>query len=153
MAPQTRTRVWGCAPRPGLAVPAYGEEIRRSGDAPDHAGERITHSPVVTPAYLRMRPRIREQQYCCSSGVISSKRPQGLKSVRENWCRPYGTRTLVPLYPALPCRAFTCRRYAAESALIVLHVLSDQLVLTHTLKPGALMARAARLKACPFKVD
>jgi DNA-directed RNA polymerase subunit RPC12/RpoP len=36
-----------------------------------------------------------------------------LKSVRENWCRPVGTRSLFPPYPALPCRAITCRRFAA----------------------------------------
>jgi hypothetical protein len=33
---------------PGWLFRACGEEIRRSGDVPDHAGERITHSPVVT---------------------------------------------------------------------------------------------------------
>jgi hypothetical protein len=58
-----------------------------------------------------------------------------LKSAHENWCRPYGTRAFVPLHPARPCRAFTCRRYAAESALIVLHILSDQVVLRRSLKP------------------
>jgi hypothetical protein len=45
---QTRTRVWGEHRDPGWLFRAYGEEIRRSGDVPDHAGERITHSPVVT---------------------------------------------------------------------------------------------------------
>ena len=38
---------------PGWLFRAYGEGIRRSGDVPDHAGERITHSPVVTPACLQ----------------------------------------------------------------------------------------------------
>src|ERR1035441_7120816 len=39
--------------------------------------------------------------------------PRGLKRVRENWCRPFGTRSLFPPYPALTCRAITCRRFAA----------------------------------------
>jgi hypothetical protein len=47
------------------------------------------------------------------------KQPQGLKSVRENACRPYGTRAFVPLHPALPCRAFISRRVAA-GVLVVL---------------------------------
>lgn len=37
---------------PGWLFRAYGEETRRSGNVPDDAGERITHSPVVTPACL-----------------------------------------------------------------------------------------------------
>src|ERR1039458_3561178 len=43
----------------------------------------------------------------------TNKRPQGLKSMRENWCRPFGTGSLFPPYPALTCRAITCRRFAA----------------------------------------
>ena len=49
-------------PDPGWLSRAYGEEIRQSDHVPDHAGERITHSPVVTPACRHARPRIREQQ-------------------------------------------------------------------------------------------
>ncbi|HWJ46498.1 MAG TPA: hypothetical protein VNS62_02520, partial [Candidatus Udaeobacter sp.] len=48
----------------------------------------------------------------------------GLKSVRENWCRPYGTRAFVPLHPALPCRAFTCRRYAAGVSVVLVPPLA-----------------------------
>src|SRR5580700_4270084 len=49
--------------------------------------------------------------------------PGGLKSVRENTCRPYGTRVFVPLHPPLPCRAFISRRCAAG----VLAVLASPL--------------------------
>ena len=42
---------------------------------------------------------------------------RGSKSVRENACRP--TRAFGLLHPALPCRAFTSRRYAA-GVLVVL---------------------------------
>jgi hypothetical protein len=49
-----------------------------------------------------------------------SKRPEnGVQSVRENAWRPFGTRAYVPLHPALPCRAFISRRYAA-GVLVVL---------------------------------
>src|SRR6266576_4627109 len=48
---------------------------------------------------------------------------RGLKSVRENPCRPYGTRAFVPLHPALPCRAVISRRYAA-GVLVVLAELA-----------------------------
>jgi hypothetical protein len=64
--------------------------------------------------------------------TVNSSR--GLKRVR-NWCRPYGDSRIGSTHPALPCRAFTCRRYAAESALILLHILSDQVVLTRSLMP------------------
>jgi len=36
-----------------------------------------------------------------------------LKSARENSCRPFGTRALFRLFPALTCRAITFRRFAA----------------------------------------
>src|SRR5437879_13466665 len=38
-------------------------------------------------------------------------------------CCPYGTRAFVPLHPALPCRAFISRRYAA-GVLVVLAELA-----------------------------
>jgi hypothetical protein len=48
----------------------------------------------------------------------------------------WDSRICSTVQPALPCRAFTCPRYAAESALIVLQILSDQEVLT---RPPALL--------------
>ena len=48
----------------------------------------------------------------------------GYPSVRENWCRPYGTRAFVPLHPALPCRAFTYRRYAAGVSVVLVPPLA-----------------------------
>ena len=43
--------------------------------------------------------------------------PQGLNSVRENVCRPYGTRIYFPLYPALRLRLRAGLNYAAPMAL------------------------------------
>ena len=58
---------------PGWLFRAYGEEIRRSGDVPDHTGERITHSPVGhARLFCVARPRLREQQYCCRTGLLIS---------------------------------------------------------------------------------
>jgi len=37
-------------------------------------------------------------------------------------CRPYGTRALGASHLALPCRAFTCRRYAADTVIQILLV-------------------------------
>ena len=39
--------------------------------------------------------------------------------MRENECRPYGSRVFVPLHPVLPRRAFTFRRYTA--GVLVVH--------------------------------
>src|ERR1019366_868715 len=63
--------------------------------------------------------------------------PQGLKSVRENWCRPFGTRSLFPLYPALTCRAITCRRFAAGFWWCLFHRSPRNPVLMHSLKPSS----------------
>ncbi len=43
----------------------------------------------------------------------------GAKECAGELCRPYGTRAFVPLHPALPCRAFTSRRYAAGVLVVV----------------------------------
>jgi glutathione peroxidase len=37
-------------------------------------------------------------------------------------CRPYGTRAFGASHPALPCRAFRCRRYAADTVRQILLV-------------------------------
>jgi hypothetical protein len=33
-------------------------------------------------------------------------------------CGPYGTHLSLRSFPALPCRAFLCRRYAAEAVIL-----------------------------------
>ena len=54
-------------------------------------------------------------------------------------------------HPALPCRAFTCRRYAAEFALIVLYILSHKIVFTRSLKPIIGVRGGAGPEAAPSK--
>ena len=49
---------------PGWLFRAYGEDIRRSGDVPDHTGERITYSPVFTRAQRHGATSRQEQQSC-----------------------------------------------------------------------------------------
>ena len=46
----------------------------------------------------------------------------GKKARTRKGCRPYGTRAFAGPHPALPCRAFTCRRYAADTARRILLV-------------------------------
>jgi hypothetical protein len=57
-----------------------------------------------------------------------------LKRVRQNLFRPCGTRSPLPLYPALPCRAILCRPVRGWDLLTAFHLFARNLVLTHTLK-------------------
>lgn len=62
---KTRTRVWGEHRDPGWLFRADGEDTRWSGDVPDHAGERITPSPLSAAARSdSARRRVMEQQSC-----------------------------------------------------------------------------------------
>ena len=77
--------------------------------------------------------------------------PQGLKSVRENSCRPYGTWSLISLFPGLTPWENGLRRSAAGFRRIPDHGPHAKLVLTHTLKPtvGEMLCGAA--EAAPFQ--
>ena len=75
--------------------------------------------------------------------IDRAKTTTALKRVRENMCRPSGTQVHFPLLPALPCRAFTCRRFAARIWQISLHCSPGNLVLTYILKPKGFLMRNA----------
>lgn len=63
---------------------------------------------------------------------------------------PNGTRAFVPAYPALPCRAFPCRRFAAESILMC-EVQSDVLALVVVDVDGDLLNQVERLAIGGFE--
>jgi len=68
----------------------------------------------------------------------------GLQSARENLCRPSGARDLFPLYPALPCRAVTLRRFAAGFPARLFHRSRQDLVLTLFESPPLILEGSTR---------
>src|SRR5579863_2995325 len=75
-----------------------------SGVAPDAALKNVRRAQATT---MIVSERFRFMLGLLSHGraedvaAVGNTRPQGLKSVRENLCRPSGTCAVVPLYPAL----------------------------------------------------
>src|ERR1019366_1302434 len=126
-------------PRQGQS---HQRENRHDGRRDDQLHER------ETPLRLRVRPVMESRNCHCLSSVsqlshpinvfgVDENFPQGLKSMRENWCRPSGTRSLIPSYPALTCRAITCRRFAAGFWWCLFHPSPRNPVLTRSLKPSS----------------
>jgi hypothetical protein len=64
---------------------------------------------------------------------------------------PTGLAHVFPLHPALPCRAFTCRRYAAESGLILFHMFCQKVVLRLSLK--VVLRQLLKAVAYPKSMD
>ena len=61
----------------------------------------------------------------------------------ENQCRPSGTRSAPPLYPALTCRAIEFRPFRGWILLNLSHDFAQNPILIHTLKRWAKLVRAA----------
>ncbi len=61
--------------------------------------------------------------------------PQGLESAHENGCRPFGTQSNFPLYPALTCRAIGRRPIRGCNLAGPIRLFAHNPVLTHSLKP------------------
>jgi len=72
--------------------------------------------------------------------------PLGLKSVRENWCRPYGTRSLFPLAPGTSVPGFHMPPLRGWNPVSLSHLCAHNSVLTHTLKPELVWLLYAALK-------
>jgi len=79
----------------------------------------------------------------------------GLKCLRENLCRPYGSQFHFPLYPALRLRLRAGLSSSAPTALVFRASYSTaetlKLVLTQTLKPGASTGIDGAAKAAPLQ--
>ena len=78
------------------------------------------------------------------------------ESIAVEWAQeqgvvPTGLVHFAPLHPALPCRAFTCRRYAAESGLIVFHMLCQRAVLR--LSHEVVLRQSLKAVAYPKSMD
>ena len=59
---------------------------------------------------------------------------EALKSVRENFRRPYGARDDLPLFPALKAPGYYQTPLRGANAACSFHLVVRNLVLTHTLK-------------------
>jgi hypothetical protein len=60
-------------------------------------------------------------------------------------CRPYGTRALYWLDPALRCRAFRCRRFAAGLSIVILMLLPPLLAAAAPSRESTVEELKARL--------
>ena len=82
--------------------------------------------------------------------------PQGLKCVRENLCRPYGTLIHFPLYPALKRWAKIFRPSGAgprANITVFSHRRFENLVLTHALRPFVYYAWSGTAEQAAEKVS
>ena len=70
--------------------------------------------------------------------------------MRENSCRPCGTRSTFPRTPALTCGAIASRPCRDWNAGFARHIFAQNSVLTHTLKPTFLLASSGTTEAVPF---
>ncbi len=66
--------------------------------------------------------------------------------MRENWCRPYGTRAFVPLTRHFRAGLSHAAATRLEFRWCLFHRLPSSVVLTQSLKPTSLFASDAALK-------
>jgi hypothetical protein len=71
---------------------------------------------------LRTGPRVRLAGERGKSGYV----PQGLKSVRENSCRPYGTGSALPLLPGTAVPGFHMPPLRGWNVMIPFHLFSQK---------------------------